>query len=488
MQFEIYCHRLGSRTLEHWNYDNTNNEVCSEYGKPLCWPELMADERFARHESVLSYANPSQAFQDRFNDRLDATQKSAFAYSPDNPLKGKSRQVSKLKIQLGLACNYRCSYCLQSADRAQKLPYPTIDRCQSFFDMMQRNQVVVDPNGIVDLWGGEPLVYWDAVTYMVKEIRRRWGWGIKLNIFTNGTLITDDKSQFFAQYRVFINISHDGPGFAFRHNADPLNDPTIRQRWLNLLDWTRQAGCPMAFFAVINPMNCDLFALRDYFRQKFEPQTVIAFGGAASEWADIPQTCLIDERQSKVLRESMLKAMLEEPGQWPGIERRVFNMMGRIIHQTPADRIRYHCNAVDPKVLCVSIDGTVLSCQNRTAPKYAIGTLDDFDNIENRLFTHFSHRAICRDCLVLGACKGGCPDLKESEQARCCTNDFAFQYAVFYCAWFLLTGTLIESVTPPNPFAKVVIGTGSTATEKPIAFHTAKTSFVQKAQPMGVHK
>lgn len=213
---------------------------------------------------------------------------------------------------------------------------------------------------------------------------------------------------------------------------------------------------------MINPLNCDLFALRDYFRVNFHPEVRFDFGGAVSEYGDLPASCLIGPEAAETLRQTVLRAVTEEPGKWTGLERRVFNLMGRLIHKTPLETIRYHCNAVDEAVLCVDLKGRVLSCQNRPSSGYTIGSLSDYGHIENHLFTHWSLRPHCRDCLVLGACKGGCPDLSDAELTHCCPNDWAFHFAVFTAAWYLLTGTVIESVEPLPPFLRTVNAESST--------------------------
>lgn len=208
----------------------------------------------------------------------------------------------------------------------------------------------------------------------------------------------------------------------------------------------------MSFFAVLHQGNCDLFELRGYFDKYFSPHVHLDFGGAASETENLHEESVIDEEQANVLRWSMLRAVVTEPGKWPGLERRVFNLMGRLVHQIPPGGIRYHCNAVDESVLCVDIQGNILSCQNRSASTHKIGSLKEYEAIKNPFFTHWKLRPDCADCLVLGACKGGCPDISDQAMARCCVNDWAFHYGVFTVAWFLLTGTIIQRIDPPPKF------------------------------------
>lgn len=454
----LICRQPSTGKTEVFTYSPESGTVVSSLRGLINWAgqaRWQLDCRLSGHRSALAYSAGVQA-ESFTRVKLFSQLPAAQIFSKTNPLKGKSSRLAKLRIRLGLACNYRCAYCLQSADRTEDVNVASEDEVNAFFAMVDKAGFDLEPHGLIDIWGGEPLVYYKALRFLIPKLRDRWGYERRISMFTNGTLLTDAIADFLIRYRVKIHISHDGPGFALRHPSDPLQDPLIRRRWLRIFEKTAEADIPLTFFAVINPLNCDLFALRDYFRVNFHPEVRFDFGGAVSEYGDLPASCLIGPEAAETLRRSVLRAVTEEPGKWTGLERRVFNLMGRLIHKTPLETIRYHCNAVDEAVLCVDLKGRVLSCQNRPSSGYTIGSLSDYGHIENHLFTHWSLRPHCRDCLVLGACKGGCPDLSDAELTHCCPNDWAFHFAVFTAAWYLLTGTVIESVEPLPPFLRTV--------------------------------
>ena len=440
-----------------FRFDNMDHSVFDATGKRIDFKELFKRDvpsRLARHESTLSAASETEVAKRRLCNSLDAAHaETAFQFSPNRPLQGKSRHISKLKIQLGFACNYRCRYCLQADNRGLKEKQPEAEDIDRFLAMFDAAGIELFPDGLIDLWGGEPLVYWKTLKTLIPRLRARWGERTVISLFTNGVLLDRSMTDFLLAHRVKVSISHDGTGFALRHPTDPLDDDKIRSEWLYLFEKSRALQIPMAFFSVINPLNCDLFAQRDFFARRFSPEVSFAFGGAAGEFGHLPADCLLDSNAAGTLRDSVLRAVVTEPGMWPGIERRVLNLIGRFIHRTPSRQIRYHCNAADPGVLCVNLKGDVLSCQNRAAPAFSIGHLTRYDEVSNGLFRHWSARRQCPQCLVLGACKGGCPDLTDSEQARCCINDHAFHFAFFYAAWFLLTETLIEEPNGTFPTA-----------------------------------
>jgi len=199
---------------------------------------------------------------------------------------------------------------------------------------------------------------------------------------------------------------------------------------------------------VITPANCDLIALREYFEECLGERIQVGFGGVASESETLPASCVFTDEDAARLRASLFQAMTTEPELWPGLHRRVSNLMTRFIRNVPSLGIRSHCNSVESNVLNIDAFGNVLSCHNRPAKTHGIGRIEELEAISNVKFIHWSNRPHCSKCLVLGACKGACPDLSEAGFNRCCRNEFAFHSAIFYTAWWFLTGTLICSVTP----------------------------------------
>ncbi len=463
MKFEVYASNPGIDLVRRFEFDNSTNSVrLIENNSVLLdsttLEELYGDNpRFRKHESALAFASTDHTFKQRHSRSMATDVSEDAKYSHENPILGKSKEVSKLRIQLGLACNYQCSYCLQANHRDHAIKVANQETVETFLKKLDQAGISLTPHGMIDLWGGEPLVYWKTIKHLVPRLREKYGYEVEISLFTNGVLLKEEIINFLVEYRVKVHISHDGPGFSLRDQADPLFDPDIKKQWLDLYRKSADIGIPMAFFSVIQPGNCDLFALRAFFKTNFSPDVHFDFGGVASETEFLPNECLIQEKEGEILRQSMLRAVVDEPGVWKGLERRVFNLMGRLIHQVPVAGIRYHCNAVDDEILCVDLNGVVLSCQNRPASSHSIGHLDQFEKISNPYFLHWSHRRVCKDCLVLSSCKGGCPDLSNVAFEKCCQNEWFFHFGIFTVAWYLLTGTIINSVSPRPSFLKKTI-------------------------------
>ncbi len=121
--------------------------------------------------------------------------------------------LKSLCLHIAHDCNLRCKYCfagtgdfggkraLMSKEVAAKAIEFAIKGSQ------QRHNLEID------LFGGEPLVNFEVVKYVVEYARARekeTHKNIKLTLTTNGTLLTDDKIKFLNEQRVMLVLSLDG--------------------------------------------------------------------------------------------------------------------------------------------------------------------------------------------------------------------------------------------------------------------------------------
>ena len=144
----------------------------------------------------------------------------------DKPL-GKSRVPRVLKIQLGLSCNYACSYCSQAFQIADATVSKLAD-VEQF--LTQLDGWIADAPEKIELWGGEPFLYWAKIKRLIPALAERFP-AARFLIVTNGSLLSREKLDFIAVHNIAITISHDGPGQHLR-GPDPLDDPDKR-RWID---------------------------------------------------------------------------------------------------------------------------------------------------------------------------------------------------------------------------------------------------------------
>lgn len=424
MLFQIACRRPAEDKSELYTYDNESNEIRDTNGGLIDFQSM---------EMFQSVPRPKRIHI-------------APVMSRDNPLIGKKKALSVLKIQLGLQCNYHCRYCLQAKWRSLGRT-PKEQDVYDFMARLEKAGIEISPEGHIELWGGEPLVYVKVLKVLIPLLHKRFG--VPMSMITNGVLLTRELVDFFFSYGVRISVSHDGPGFELRDRKNPLFDPKIRDVWLYAHERSKALNVPFLFHVVISPKNCNLFEVRDYFRKNFAPDADFNFEGVVSN-VGVDDSTAFSQDQVGELNTSLFRALLEEPSKWPMLENFAFRLLRRMVYRVPSNTFACRCNQVDEGVVTTDLFGKLIACQNRPVSFYGIGDLKDLANAKNEYMTHWSLRKHCRDCLVLNSCKGQCPLLTDSQSRTACRNEFVYHMAFFAIVWFRLTGTWLESATPIN--------------------------------------
>ena len=106
----------------------------------------------------------------------------------DKPL-GKSRAPRILKIQLGLSCNYACSYCSQAFQIADATVSKLAD-VEHF--LTQLDSWIADAPEKIELWGGEPFLYSAKIKRLIPALAERFP-AARVSIVTNGSLLSREK-------------------------------------------------------------------------------------------------------------------------------------------------------------------------------------------------------------------------------------------------------------------------------------------------------
>ena len=127
---------------------------------------------------------------------------------------------------VSLRCEHSCHYCQVSRVSPDKVRYDmSPESAARSLDLVFRSPA----NEIsIEFQGGEPLLNFDVIRFVVEEAKRRnegHGKTIQFVITTNLAVVTDEILEFCRQHQILISTSLDGP--AFIHNANrprPGND------------------------------------------------------------------------------------------------------------------------------------------------------------------------------------------------------------------------------------------------------------------------
>lgn len=113
-----------------------------------------------------------------------------------------------LNVMLGTACNKHCAYCMQPRHGNNKKA--DVDQfLEKFIPYLKAHY----PQGLysIEYWGGEPLLYLNALEKIHKAITAELTIDRSARIVTNGSLASKEFVDFANEYNCLVNLSwHDG--------------------------------------------------------------------------------------------------------------------------------------------------------------------------------------------------------------------------------------------------------------------------------------
>jgi uncharacterized protein len=363
--------------------------------------------------------------------------------SPSQPGR-KSASPRTLKIQLGLQCNYSCSYCNQSGEIDAATVTRTADAA-AFLEGLP-GWLEGAPERI-EFWGGEPFVYFAKLERLVPALHERFPQA-ELAIVTNGSLIDEQIIGFIERYDIMVAVSHDGPGQHLR-GPDPFDDPE-RAKWLRELWRRRRRARRVTFNVVFTGANCDVGKTCDWFARKLDdPEVALDTEGAVSVYgADARSPGRFTAEQFALLERSMVDAFASGKAQRYGaVAEKARDFLDSLYMQRPSSALGQKCGMDRDDQLAVDLSGRVMTCQNTGAKgKHGIGNLSAFEEIRLDTARHWSQRESCNYCPVLQLCKGGCMYLEGDLFAQSCENEYHYNYAVLAGVIGYVTGLRLERI------------------------------------------
>lgn len=362
----------------------------------------------------------------------------------------KADAPSILKIQLGLSCNYACTYCSQRF--VERTDETSAKHLEPFLKSLDRLRLEDGILGKVEFWGGEPFVYWKTLRPLAEALFARfmfWTNRPKFLIITNGSLLTTEINDWLVKHGFSVAVSHDGPGQHVR-GPDPLDDPAQKAIILDLYARLRPLN-RMSFNAMLNRHNLSRKAIRDFFVDLTGDQTVpIGEGHLIDAYDDDGLDCSLhgDEHfEFRRLAFSDLVDMGDRPC-FTGPVMGINGLIRSILNHTPAATIGQKCGMDQDDVLTVDLRGNVITCQNVSAVATAMngrphlsGNINaGIEKARIHAATHWRHRPACAGCPMLHLCRGSCMYLEGENWHASCDNAYSNAVPLFAMAVQVLTG------------------------------------------------
>ena len=174
-----------------------------------------------------------------------------FGIEFDSDILEKRRNI--IYLILGFDCNLRCNYCLHTHHFDRKMPSTISPKVLHFLKTRIPSKVKSKLN--LQFWGGEPLLYFDKIKFLVEELKDTGAYTFA--IVTNGTYLTQEIVDFCNDNEVVIGVSHDGVLNNYNRGYDPIED---KHELINSIKYFS------GFSAVMTPENKSYYEITDYFR------------------------------------------------------------------------------------------------------------------------------------------------------------------------------------------------------------------------------
>ena len=333
----------------------------------------------------------------------------------------------------GAHCNLACKYCYYL--EKNKL-YPTAQRHLMSDEMLEqftREYIEAQTmNQVLFTWhGGEPLLRSIDFYRKALSLQQKYAGGRCIDnvIQTNGTLLTDEWCEFFAQNHWLVGISIDGPQPYHDHYRLTAAGKPSWQKVMQGIKLLKKHGVEWNAMAVVNAYNVNHpLEFYRFFKEngcqflQFTPiverQTRHEDGRTLASLADKDE---IPQSEASVTPEqwgNFLCAIFDE---W--VRKDVGKIFVEIFDCTLANWM-----GISPGICAYSKEcghagvmehnGDVYSCDHFVFPEYKLGNIRDHSLIDmlygeqQQEFSRLKHSSLprqCKECDMEFACHGECP-------------------------------------------------------------------------------
>lgn len=333
----------------------------------------------------------------------------------------------------GAHCNLACKYCYYL--EKNKL-YPTAQRHLMSDEMLEqftREYIEAQTmNQVLFTWhGGEPLLRSIDFYRKALSLQQKYAGGRRIDnvIQTNGTLLTDEWCEFFAQNHWLVGISIDGPQPDHDHYRLTAAGKPSWQKVMQGIKLLKKHGVEWNAMAVVNADNANHpLEFYRFFKEngcqflQFTPiverQTRHEDGRTLASLADKDEISLSEASVAPEQWGYFLCAIFDE---W--VRKDVGKIFVEIFDCTLANWM-----GISPGICAYSKEcghagvmehnGDVYSCDHFVFPEYKLGNIRDHSLIDmlygeqQQEFSRLKHSSLprqCKECDMEFACHGECP-------------------------------------------------------------------------------
>ena len=373
-------------------------------------------------------------------------------YTPQ-PVDKSKPFLRRVKFVMGFSCNFKCKYCHQAPFMMPRTKDEDIELAkQTVRNILDK----YDVGFCFEIWGGEPLLYWEMYKAVVEEIRKHpCGANLQISTISNGSLVTKEKMEFILKNKIHFLMSHDAQGQHLRNKKDPLDKPEV----IEGLKWFWENDGHFSFHMVTTPENCNIIEACNWLRSKTFEDVDITIEGLVNKFSYNKEYTTFSEENIATMIATYSEAMKDDgkyicvPFKIDAITRM---MCGGKCDDNDKGNVKYKlekfmypltlfkdsvtkCACEDPSetVLPIYYNGDVLYCHGEPCKLRDLGNVNTDEEIDLskklKYHTPYGLSQKCQECIALNVCRGGCSRALGEEHDYYCQNGF-IRGLVYICA------------------------------------------------------
>lgn len=295
-----------------------------------------------------------------------------------------TKKIDRYRIEVSLACDLNCQYCVVHMNKvSQRGRLMTLAVAK---DLVREFNSKVGPDGSLVLIGGEPLLNWETVRYIIASCV-----GSSM-VFTNALKLNKEKIRFFKKNKTLILTSLDG--YNLKHNQSRFH-PYASKRFATVCENIKEAikmGCRVGIGCVVHSENvADVHKIAEFFTKELGARSLSFayphFTTEATKTNKFPMVKYTKEICRLLEFSKEKKVYIDQIGR---LLRGIFKKE-RIISACKAGLTQRTFYPDGSETICTKLD---------TIKGYRIN--DFFRNLP------FKNKK-CKECIAQNLCGGGCP-------------------------------------------------------------------------------
>ena len=434
MKFKLTC-----QSGNVFYYDNVQNVFYDRYKNYLPLDSFV--ESLPYHQKIEYFNERSYIFSDR---------------KPEIKRGVNLPQLYHVKFQFGLNCNYKCLYCSQRICGIQ--PKERID-LDSLKKKILNSPLDWGKIRTIELWGGEPLVYWKFFKELVEFFRHETDFKGYFHTTTNAELFDDEKCQFFHDNDVKAMFSHDGVNHKYTRNVnDWLDNDKIRNAVINFFYPNGKLENNGTIHAVFAPMfNTNIFDSLELFYNKIAPNAPITLNtGMRCDGTNQYLMAHFDPEKVESCKKSWFDVLTATPdnkyyGMLDGTRKMIWRDINCLVYGRLAASYVHNCPTKSKENLTFDMQGRYIPCHGSSfAQGLSSGDIEHLNECVDFGFKSMHHRQYCTTCPIIQCCGGPCGFISDRDALYFCKSTKWNHETVFKAEFYILTHELIETFEPTS--------------------------------------